>query len=219
VAWVALLALAGGLVLALGAALPGRYARALAVGCWWVIVFAVFHAAVKTLSGAWLLYFPLVGTALIAGAVVDGVRVVWAHPRPATALAGASLAAVVALWTLAVLRASPLFEHYDDWQVAGGISTRYLDASIGCMQDAATGATLTLVDVPSALDRPGSQTDLLAPTLVSDYTVQADLALAYPDRGYTVRSTSSIVVPSADLSLQCNGPPTARDLVTARVPA
>ncbi len=219
VAWVALLTLALGLVLGLGTALPGRYARPLAVGCWWVVVFAVFHAAVKTLSGAWLLYFPLVGTALIAGAVVDGVRVVWLHPRPATALAGAGLAGIVALWTLAVLRASPLFEHYDDWQVAGGISTRYLDASVGCMQDAATGATLTLVDVPSALDRPGSQTDLLAPTLVSDYTVQADLALAYPDRGYTVRSTSSIVVPGAALSLQCDGPPAARDLVTARVPA
>jgi len=219
VAWVALLALALGLVLALGTALPGRYARALAVGCWWITVFAVFHAAVKTLSGAWLLYFPLVGTALIAGAVVDGVCAVWANPRPAAALAGVGLTGVVAVWTVAVLRTSPLFEHYDDWQVAGGISSRYLDASVGCMQDATTGATLTLVDAPSALDRPGSQTDLLAPTLVSDDTVQADLSLAYPDRGYTVHSTSSIVVPSADLSLRCDGPPAARDLVTARLPA
>jgi hypothetical protein len=233
-AWVLVLVaiLAGLLVLA--TTLPRRLGVVLAVGCVWVAVFALFHALLKTFSGAWLVYFPLVGMSLIGGAVVDAVVDVVARrtapparPRCTGLRAAAAsrsalgrLAATVALavalgvWAVAVVRTSPLFVRYDDWNVAGSITARYVTAARDCMRDAPDGATLSLVNLPDALDAPGSATDLLAPTVLADHTVEAALRMAYPNRQFAVTATSSAIAPeSAErLALACSGPPTARQL-------
>jgi hypothetical protein len=211
-AWVAMLAAALAALLALATMLPRRVGVVLALGCAWVAVFALFHAAVKTFSGAWLIYFPLVGVSLIAGAIVDLLRL------PRLYAARAILALGLATWAIAVLRTSPLLVRYGDWAIVGSITDRYLTAARDCMRDAPDGAALTLVGLPSALDAPRASSDLLAPTVLADYTVEAALRLTYPNRHFTVSTTSSVpIAPDSANSVvtTCAGSPAARQLTAS----
>jgi hypothetical protein len=203
-------------LLGLSARLGGRPGVVLALGCAWVATFALFHAAVKTFTGAWLAYFPLVGLSLIAAALADVALAPLpaARSRPGRFAPSLLLAAMLGLWGVLVARDSPLLMRYDAWHAAGAITDQYLAAARDCMRDAPDGARLGLANLPGALDAPGSATDLLAPTLVGSHTVESALRLAYPERHFAVVQTSSDVVPAGRdrVELACTGPPTARTL-------
>jgi hypothetical protein len=206
-------------LLGLSARLGGRAGVVLALGCAWVATFALFHAAVKTFTGAWLAYFPLVGLSLIAAGLADVALALRpaVGARPGRFVPSVLLAGMLGLWGVLVVRDSPLVVRYDAWRAAGAITDQYLAAARDCMRDAPDGATLSLANLPGALDAPGSATDLLAPTLVGSHTVESALRLAYPERRFAVVQTSSDVVSAGTdrLNLACAGPPSARTL-TAR---
>jgi hypothetical protein len=231
--WLILLVAVLAALLLLARLVPRRIGVVLALGCLWVGTFALFHALVKTFSGAWLVYYPLVGVSLIAGASVDAlldalaaVRARAAAARPASTTlrdavrlgAAATLGVALAVWSIAVLRTSPLLVRYDDWDVAGAITSQYLAAARDCMREAPDGAALVLVNLPEALDEPGGNADLLAPTLLADHTVEAALRVAYPERRFTIAAASYMAVPEpsgGSLTLTCTGPPPARQLVAS----
>ena len=204
--------------------LARRGGTAVAVGCLWVLAFALFHTAVKTFTGAWLVSFPLVGLALVAAGLLDALgATVRQLPRPGTpsslAALGAGLisGATLAAFAVATVAASSLFTAYPEWAAAGGISTHYLDAAVACVRDAPDGTVLTLSNVPNALDYPSEANDLLAPTLVNDHTVESELKMVLPSHHYTVLVTSLGTVKGAisQVSTSCTGTGSARELAAS----
>lgn len=217
--WVAM---AAGILVGLLAAawlLPRRFGLPLAIGCCWILDFGVFHAAVKTLSGAWLAYFPLVGIALVAASSVDAVlaTVRWPGRVRPSAMAAAGwlvMAGSLAAYSVATVRSSALFTPYDEWSVAGAVTARYIAAVTGCLHDAPSGTTVTLLNVPGALVGIGRDTDLLAPTLVAGYTVSSALDVAYPESHFQVTAASYGAMPPdvSALTVSCSGQGAARQV-------
>jgi len=221
-AWAALLAVVLLALTAASSAMPTRPGSVVRVGCLWIAVFAVFYTVVKTLSGAWLAYFPLVGLALIAAGVVQAlpsaIRALDSGDPPGVRLwrGGAPLfvAAGLALFSLATLRSSPLMEAYPEWDAAHAITARYLAAAVECARSEPDLTVLTLTNVPNLLDYPDRASDLLAPTLVSDNTVQAALDAFLPSRSVAVvaESYGTVLWSAEPLRLSCSGAGAGRRL-------
>jgi hypothetical protein len=217
------------LLVVLGAslAMPRRLGLLVAFGCAWVVDLALFYTLLKTFTGAWYLYYGLVGAALTLGASLE-----WSAPLLArTSCDGAAaltsrrtrgtvgLAALVLVaglgFTLASLGTSSLLRPYPLWAIDGAASAKYLGAVTDCARGAPDGAELTFEHVPDYLeDADADQTDLLVPTLVYEHTLASTLRLALPDRHDTVVviSYNHLRSPGDHLAVQCQPTPRGRQI-------
>jgi hypothetical protein len=180
--WPLLAALALVAVPLLALAFPRRTRNLVWFGVFWTALFAGFFLGVRTLSGAWLLYYPLMGVAFVLTGLLDGARAAWSV-RP---LVGAASAALSALFVAGAAIASPLVTQYPEWQMVGQTVQGYLDAAVGCVGDAPDGTRVFLDRPPGFLDYPGMNNDLLVPVLVTDYTLGSALEVTYPDRRFRI---------------------------------
>ncbi|HEX8966461.1 MAG TPA: hypothetical protein VF937_01185 [Chloroflexota bacterium] len=191
------LRVAGALVVGLALSLvclPRRQAALAAVGCVWIIAFGVFTAVFKIATLGWLAYFALVGVALVIAAGAEGaVRQlrVGAHRRDRwlRVLGDVSLAGLlIGLLTYALgsLWASALFRDYPQWQVAGDVESRYMQALEACVAAYPEVSYVSLQRVPEAFDDGRPETDMLGVTLIQQYTAEAALRQAFPDRALEI---------------------------------
>jgi hypothetical protein len=171
-------------------------------GCAWTLLFVVFFVVVRTLSGAWLLYYPLIGVAFVLAGMLDGARAAWQGRRPVAWLA----AAVGALFSASVLVASPLVIAYPEWRIVGDTSQRYVSAVVQCLADAPDGTHVLLDRPPGFLDFANQRNDLLTPVLVTDYTVASALQVAYPERAFRIDDTGfgDVRYPT-EIAVTCDG--------------
>jgi hypothetical protein len=78
------------------------------------------------------------------------------------------------LWTSALLR------NYDQWQVAGDVDGRFMQALDACVAEAPRASRVIVRGLPEDLDDGREDTRLLSVTLFEDYTVHSALRLAFP---------------------------------------
>jgi hypothetical protein len=83
-----------------------------------------------------------------------------------------------------------LFRTYSQWQVAGDVEQRYMQALTSCVAGAPDASKVNLLRVPGSFDDGRSETNMLGVTLVEEYTAQSALRLAFPDRKLTVHVQS-----------------------------
>lgn len=142
--------------------LPRRERALTLVGLLWVFGFAVFYAALKVYAGSWYLYIPLVGLGLGLAAIASG-----AWERRAWLPLG-----VATLATGAILIASPLVRPYPDWAEATTLIDGYLARVDTCTEDG---------NPPLYTTNETRQTVFISPTALLDYSVNAYIALRYPN--------------------------------------
>lgn len=207
-------------VLALAAvalwALP-RPQRVLALlGAGWALTFALFFVALKTLAGAWYLYYLLIGVALLVAAAVDGVK--WSRDLVGSRWrrAGLGLAAgVAALFVGIAVVGSPFVRRDDAWEAAGALTRQYLTAAIACGRDVPAGQTLGLRQIPADVARGTEAADLLGIGYVERYTARSAFRLLSDtpelDLAYVGRQTLPDVHATVDLA--CIPTPTGRALL------
>jgi hypothetical protein len=190
-----------------------------AIGCAWLIDFALFYALLQTFTGAWYLYYALIGAAMVVAASLEwsllalAARISGARRLVAAAVLGSVLASLIV-----TVGSSTLLRPYPVWAVDGDLQARYLAAVAECAQHAPDGSVLTFEQVPDYLEYADTlQTDLLVPTLVYEHTLTADLRLLQPDRHYTlvVDSYTHVRSPGEHLAVACTPDPTGRRIVAS----
>jgi hypothetical protein len=177
--------------------LPRGPAALAGSGLLWVAAFGVFSAVLKIATIGWLAYFSLVGVALLVAALTEGAvtRLMQRASGPSWRDRGARVSSGVALLAVAcfgisALSASALFRDYRQWQVAGEVSLRYVDALSACVADAPDVNYVSLAGVPAALDDGRFDTSLLGVSLIEQYTAESALRLRYPERQLEVHVAS-----------------------------
>lgn len=183
--------------------LPRRHAVVLGLGVIWVIAFGVFCAVLKISTIGFVAYFALLGPALIGTAGFEGGLVTL---RSAAAAYPRRLGSIILLGGLAFaatmwLATSALFRSYDQWQVAGDITRRYVESLQGCVAASPIASYVSLTGLPDDLDDGQPETQLLAVTLLRDYTVMSWLKLAFPGRVFGVDVASTQTLRTTDPSL------------------
>jgi hypothetical protein len=203
-------------VLGASLAMPRRYVLCVAIGCAWLVDFALFYALLKTFTGAWYLYYALIGAALLIAASLEWsllsvlARLSGGRARRligSAVLGGVLVSLVSTLWSSALLRPYPV------WAIDGDLQARYLAAVADCARDAPDGAVLTFEQVPDYLEyADGAQTDLLVPTLVYEPTLTAALRLMQPERHFrlVVNSYTHVRSPGEHLAVTCTPDPSGR---------
>lgn len=170
--------------------LPRRDAAVGLVGLVWIATYAVFCMALKIGTIAWLAYFALVGVAFVFAAGLEGsIARLRAGPPGGggwrallTRLTSAGLLLGLGVYGASALGASALVRNYDQWQVAGDVYERYIDALTDCIGTDGQVTNVHLRALPSSMDDGRVETNLLGVTLLEDWTVDAALRLAFPAR-------------------------------------
>jgi hypothetical protein len=221
IGWLAVLAVLAPLVGALVVALPHRYRLLVGLGGAWMLAFGLLWIAVRHFSGAWYLYYPLLGAGLIVGSLVEAApRLLAARGSLLTSSAAAVMLAGVTVYGLGLARTSALVESYPQWQAAGKIVDGYLAGAAECTRDLPSGTTLTFWNAPKTFDDGTAQSELLNVTLFEYFTFTSYLRLLYPDREFDVYIGSSVVMDSlpADWAVECGwgGPNRRRVVATSR---
>jgi hypothetical protein len=177
--------------------LPPRQAAVAATGTLWVVGFALFSMVLKIATIAWLAYFALVGVALLFAAGLEGALVRLGTPtlaggwpaRVPKVLSGGLLIGL-GLYGVTALSASSLVRDYYQWQVAGDVTQRYMQALDACLAAAPQATHVDLQMLPSSFDDGQVDTNLMGVTLLEDYTVESALRLSLPQRPITVHASS-----------------------------
>ena len=135
-------------------------------GLVWVYLFALFYAGLKVYAGSWYLYFPLMGGAITAAALLQGgllrrsERVGWVP---------VSIAAVMAA---VVLVSSPLLTPYPNWTETTVLMDDYLRDVDTCREDG---------NPPLAPPDHDARAAFVNPTGLLDYSVTAYIAIKFPN--------------------------------------
>jgi hypothetical protein len=162
VAMLLLLVTVGGAALTL----PRKERYLALVGLLWVYGFAVFYAFLKVYAGSWYLYFPLIGGAIGAAALVSGGlarlpdRIAWLP------MATAGLIVGVVLWS------SPLVTPYPDWANTTAVTDAYLRHVDTCTEDG---------QPPLFPPDENRRSVFVNPAGLLDYSVTAYIALRFPN--------------------------------------
>lgn len=182
--------LAGLLVIGLAATLPWlprRHAVLCAAGGLWIAGYAVFSMVLKIETVGWLAYFSLFGVALLFAAGLEGAverlrnGLPGAGRRSAVARSAAALLiAGLGSYALSGVPASAVLHNYYQWQLAGDVTDRYMQALGECIGTDPRVQAVDLSDVPSSLDDGQPETGLMGVTLLQDWTITAALRLVYP---------------------------------------
>ena len=162
VAMLLLVVIVGGAALML----PRRERYLALVGLLWVYGFAVFYAFLKVYAGSWYLYFPLIGGAIGAAALVSGGlarlpdRIAWLPVGAAGLMVG------VVLWS------SPLLTPYPDWANTTAVTDAYLRHVDTCTEDG---------QPPLFPPDENRRSVFVNPAGLLDYSVTAYIALRFPN--------------------------------------
>jgi hypothetical protein len=203
---------AGLLVVGLSAgvrALPRRQSALAATGLTWITGIGVFAVIFHVATVGWIAYFALPGVAILWAAGLEGAveRVLlrastWWQPRIVCGLLLVGLSGLGASW----LMTSPLVKSYRQWQVAGDVSTRYLDALNACVAGAPKVTHLRLEEMPSVLDDGSPETGQMGVTLFEDHTIQSALRLLFPERNLTfiVWSRRALRSENEEINFSCS---------------
>ena len=188
--------------------LPRRHAVVLALGVVWVVAFGVFCAVLKISTIGFVAYFALVGLAFVTAAALEGGLL---RLRSAAAPSPQRLGSLVVLVGLGFaaamwLASGALFRPYDQWQVAGDVTRRYGESLQQCAAASPAASYVSLAGLPDDFDDGQPETQLMAVTLLRDYTVQSWLKLTFPGRVFGVDVTSTQTLRTIDsnaLTLTC----------------
>jgi hypothetical protein len=179
--------------------LPRRQAVLATAGVVWLAAFAVFCSIFKIATLGWLAYFSLIGAAIVVAAGAEGVyrrlrgiRSFRPQPRDgwrATIQAVGSTVLLVGLLVFYVssVSASALFHEYAQWQLAGDVEDRYMQTLSACVTAWPDVSYVDLERVPATFDDARPETGMLGVTLIEQYTAEAALRLAFPNRQLNVR--------------------------------
>jgi hypothetical protein len=101
--------------------------------------------------------------------------------------AASTVASVVLLiglvvFSVASIRSSALFRDYPQWQLAGDVEGRYVEALTACVAAAPDATYVSLQRVPGDFDDGQPETGMLGVTLIAQYTAESALRLAFPAR-------------------------------------
>ena len=108
--------------------------------------------------------------------------------RSATsAMAAVSLLIGLVVFSVASVRSSALFRDYPQWQLAGDVEGRYVQALTACVAAAPDATNVSLQRVPGDFDDGQAETGMLGVTLIAQYTAEAALQLSFPTRPLHVR--------------------------------
>ncbi len=200
-------------------ALSGLHRRLFVLGLAWVLWFGLFFAALLHMSGAWYMYYPLGGAALMLGALIDANRAFTKRWQPrllpvALALMGAAVLGGAAL------PASPLVRDYSQWHTAGAITGQVLRAATPCVEQLGTGDAITFWNLPRDYLDGSRDTDFLDLTLLEAFSMEALVDLVRPGESHPVYVGSSVRLsgPIASLSLTCERPGRDRLRLVATAP-
>jgi hypothetical protein len=136
------------------------------VGLVWVYFFALFYAGLKVYAGSWYLYFPLMGGAITAAALLQGgllrrsERVGWVPVGISCVMAAV------------VLVSSPLIAAYPNWNETTVLMDDYLHHVDTCTEDG---------NPPLAPPDHDARAAFVNPTGLLDYSVTAYIAIKFPN--------------------------------------
>lgn len=199
--------------------MPPRYRAIIAVGASWVVLFGVLYMVLRTYSGAWYAYFPLVGLVLVIGCAVDFVLHAlrqraqgaygWSWRNRSRHWAGRTAMVVgCAVYGIATLVQWPFAIGFPVWQQAGNVWDRYSSETVACLQETDDGATVIFHALPDQFKLGADVSALLVPTLFSDYTLQSIVHLMLPGRSYNIQVESTRVadrIPATGPLATCQG--------------
>lgn len=195
--------------------LPARQRGLFVLGAVWIVWFGVFFTALLHMAGAWYMYYPLGGAALLLGALIDGFvarlrswpRIEW--PR----LAPIGLGVVIAAsYAVAALPAVPLIHDYRQWHAAGDVSRRMLAATAACMRETRPTDTITFWNLPVDYLDGTRETQFLDVTMLEGFSMESYLLLLRPTERHPMYVGASVRLsqPVPDLEFRCERPGTER---------
>jgi len=173
------------LVRARVAALPWRSVLVVALGLAWQASFLLLYVAAHTSLSAYLLYVPLVGLAVVVGAILDGAVRLLARlrgPGQLDRVSGgrAGVAAIAAaVFVAGVVRSSALVTAYPEWADAGFVSERFLAQALPCFA-AAQGSVAQVADLPYRVDYGTRESTFVDAYVFEPYSLESALRLLLP---------------------------------------
>jgi hypothetical protein len=199
--------------------LSGLHRRLFVLGMAWVVWFGVFFTALLHMSGAWYMYYPLGGAALMLGTLIDASRPLTRRWQPrllpvALALMGAAVVGAAAL------PASPLVRDYSQWHTAGAVTGQVIRAATPCVEQLAASDAITFWNLPRDYFDGSRDTDFLDLTLLEAFSMEALVDLVRPGESHRVYVGSSVRLsgPINTLSLSCERPGRDRMRLVATAP-
>jgi hypothetical protein len=211
-------------LLAVGAAallhaLSGLHRRLFVLGLAWVVWFGLFFTALLHMAGAWYMYYPLGGAALMLGVLIDASRKRVVSWQPASLPVVAGLVGAIVLGA-AALPASPLVRDYPQWHTAGAITAQVVAAAEPCAEQLQAGDAITFWNLPRDYLDGSRETDFLDLTLLEWFSMEALVEMLRPGESHPVYVGSSVRLngPIHDLNLRCERPGRDRIRLVATSP-
>jgi len=196
------------------AALPRLSVLVVALGLAWQASFLLLYVVAHTSLSAYLLYVPLVGLALIVGAILDGAVRLLARLRGPDQLdrvsgGRAGVAAIAAaVFVAGVVRSSALVTAYPEWADAGFVSERFLAQALPCFA-AAQGPVVQVADLPYRIDYGTRESTFVDAYVFEPYSLDSAIRLLLPGTrvGLQVLGQADVHGRPRDVQVTCTAGP------------
>jgi hypothetical protein len=176
---------------------PAQAAPAAAVALVWMLAVAATYPAAGGVT-PWYLFLPVMGWALLAGALAQALAAgMRASAPPLRAAAAVAFVALVG-WIAWQAGSSPLLHRYDDWARASRASEEFRQELRARIERAADGSVVQAPPVPVLLRPRAEGPAVYGAAVLADYSIQAWADLVLPERRVRVAAARSAPAPASD---------------------